>query len=148
MTRRVGIAVAVIFAAGLIGAGCSLPKAPCNLVIAAVDDPSVQEIPPGAEVLATAADVDPAGWAVSDDGNGQRAVDLRLKPEAAQRFAEHTAANVGGFLAFAVDGVVVSAPTINGPIEDGAVSISGGALDTDIVEAFGPCLPIEIQPPV
>ena len=146
MTRRIGLAVGAIVVAGLLGAGCTLPKGPCNLVIAAVDEPDVQQIPADAEILVTAADVDPTGWAVSEDGNGSPAVDLRFKPEAAQRSAKHTAANVGGYLAIAIDGTVVSVPVINGPIEDGAVSING-SIDTDIVEAFAPCLPIEIRPP-
>jgi preprotein translocase subunit SecD len=134
-------------AAGLLAFGCSIPVAPCDITIAATDDPDVQRVPADALILATAADVDPAGWAVTDDGNGSPAVDLRLKPEAAERFAEHTAANVGGFLAIAVDGVVVSVPSIDQPIEGGAVTISGGG-DTDIVEALGPCFPVEIRPPV
>jgi preprotein translocase subunit SecD len=146
MTRGTRLALAAVIAAGLLGAGCSLPKAPCDLVIAAVDEPDVQSIPADAEILVTAADVDPAGWAVSEDGNGAPAVDLRFTPEPAKRIADHTAANVGGYLAIAVDGVVVSVPVINGPIEGGAMTISGG-VDTDIVEAFGPCLPLEIRPP-
>jgi len=132
--------------ATLLPLGCSLPVAPCDIAIAATDDPDIQQLPADALILATAADVDPAGWAVTEDGNGAPAVDLRLKPEAAARFAEHTAANVGGYLAIAVNDVVVSAPMINGPIEGGAMTITG-SLDTDVVEAFGPCLPIEIRPP-
>ena len=132
---------------GLLAAGCSVPVAPCDITIAAIDDPDLQAIPADAEILATAADVDPAGWAVTDDANGVPTVDLRLKPEAAARFAEHTAANVGGYLAIAVNDVIVSTPVINSAIEGGAVTIAGGALDRDIVEAFGPCLPIEIRPP-
>ena len=142
----IGLLLAIALTGGLLPLGCSLPGAPCDIAIAATDDPDIEQLPADALILATAADVDPAGWAVTEDGNGAPAVDLRLKPEAAARFAEHTAANIGGFLAIAVNGVVVSAPMINGPIEGGAVTISGG-LDDDIVEAFGPCLPIEIRPP-
>ena len=147
MTPRIGLAVGAIVVAGLLGAGCSLPTAPCDLVIAAVDSPEVQQIPADAEILATAADVDPTGWRASDPGIGGGAVELRLRPAAAERLAAHTAANLGGFLAIAVNDVVVSTPAIASPIEDGAMTISGGG-DDDVVAAFGPCLPIELQPPV
>jgi preprotein translocase subunit SecD len=147
MTRRSTLLAGSLAVAGLLGAGCSVPAPPCDLTIAAVDGPDVVRIPADAEILATAADVDPAGWAVVEDGQGQPAVDLRLQPEAAERFAEHTAANIGGFLAVAVNDVVVSTPMIQAPIEGGAVTISGN-FGTDVVEAFRPCLPIEILPPI
>lgn len=147
MNRPRSVALAALLAAGLLGAGCTLPAAPCDLVIAGVADAPVGRLPPDAEILATAVDIDPTSWRASDPGVGGGAVELRLGQEAADRLAAYTAANVGGFLALALDGAVVSTPLINGPIEDGGITITGGA-DTDIVEALRPCLPIEIRPPV
>ena len=146
MSRAVALGFAVVVLAGLSGAGCTLPSAPCDIVIAGVADPDVRQLPPDADVLATTADVDPAGWRASDPGVGGGAVELRLRPAAAGRLAAHTAANVGGFLAVAINDVVVSTPVITSPIQDGAMTITGGG-DDDIVSAFGPCLPLEIQPP-
>lgn len=147
MSRRRAVALGGLLAAALLGAGCTLPAPPCDLVIAGVADPEVRQLPPDAEILATAADIDPAGWRASDPGVGGGAVELRLGAEAAERLALYTAANIGGFLALAVDGTVVSAPTIMSTVEDGAMTITGAA-DQDIVEALRPCLPIEIRPPV
>jgi hypothetical protein len=146
MTRRPGLALGLALVVASLGAGCSVPVPPCDIVIASSDAPDVDRIAPDAVILATAADVDPTGWSVVGDDDGLQAVNLRLKPEAAERFAEHTAANVGGFLAIAVNDVVVSTPSVMGPIEGGEVTISGGG-DDDVVEAFRPCLPIEIRPP-
>ena len=146
MSQARSVALASLVVAGLLTGGCTLPSGPCDLVIAAVDDPDVRQIPPDAKVLVTAGDIDPAGWRASDPGVGGGAVELRLRPEAAGRLAAHTTANVGGFLAVAIDDVVVATPVINAPIEDGAMTISGGGED-DIVTAFAPCLPIEIRPP-
>jgi preprotein translocase subunit SecD len=146
MTRTWSAALVALLCAGLLGTACTLPSAPCDLVIAAIDDPDVREIPADAQILATAEDIDPAGWRASDPGVGGGAVDLRLRPAAAERLAAHTTANAGAILAIAVDDVVVSTPVVTSPIMDGALTITGG-VDDDIVAAFAPCLPIEIRPP-
>ena len=146
MSARESVALAGLLVVGLLGAACTLPAPACDLVVAAVEDPEVRQLPADAEVLATTADVDPTGWRASDPGVGGGAVELRLRAEAADRLAAHTETDVGGFLAFAIDGEVVSAPTIMGPIEDGLITVTG-AEDVDIVEAFRPCLPVEIRPP-
>ena len=146
MTRSTGVALAAVVMAGLLGTGCTLPTASCDLVIAAVADPEARPLGAEAVILATAADVDPAGWRASDPGIGGGAVELRLLPAAAERLATHTAANLGGFLAIAINDIVVATPVINAPIADGAMTITGGG-DDDIVSAFKPCLPVEIRPP-
>ena len=62
---------------------------------------------------------------VGVDLSGQPAVDFVLSPEGAQIFGQHTAANIGRFLAITLDKRVVSAPRIDGAIPDGQGQISG-----------------------
>lgn len=57
--------------------------------------------------------------------SGRPALTLRLNREGAAKFARLTAANVGRRLAIVVDGRILIAPTIRGPITGGAVSIQG-----------------------
>src|SRR5688500_11549302 len=56
---------------------------------------------------------------------GQPAVDCVLSPDGARVFGDHTAANVGRFLAITLDKRVISAPRIEGAIPDGQGQISG-----------------------
>ena len=56
---------------------------------------------------------------------GDPIVEFRLKPEAAEAFAEATGFNIGKFLAIVLDQRMVSAPKINGRISDYGV-IEGG----------------------
>jgi preprotein translocase subunit SecD len=141
--RQVAAALAAVLAIGSAIGGCSLPGPGCQVSIAAVDAPDVDAIPADAEVLVTSADIDPAGWRIEQVPGGEPTVTLRLRPEAAERVAEHTAASVGSFLAVEVDDRVVVTPMISSAIEGGEIQLTGG-LDTDIVEAFGGCLPVEI----
>ncbi|GEM81835.1 MAG: hypothetical protein KatS3mg074_012 [Meiothermus sp.] len=57
--------------------------------------------------------------------SGRPALTLRLNREGAARFARLTSANVGRRVAIVVDGRILIAPTIRGPITGGAVSIQG-----------------------
>jgi preprotein translocase subunit SecD len=75
------------------------------------------------------------GPPVVDGGGIQRAtanrvgnaweVDLQLSPEASQAFDTATSNAVGRKLAEIVDGVVVSAPTVEAPIRSGAIRVFG-----------------------
>jgi preprotein translocase subunit SecD len=60
------------------------------------------------------------------------AVDFVLKNDGpqsgAQLFATHTAAHVGEFFAVTLDGAVITAPSIEGPIPNGQVQISAGGI--------------------
>lgn len=62
---------------------------------------------------------------VSVDAAGQPAIDFVLSPEAATIFAEHTANNIGKYLAITLDKRVISAPIINDQIPGGQGQISG-----------------------
>ena len=77
------------------------------------------------------------------------AVDLRLKPEAAERFAEHTGTPTSvAFLAIAVNGVVVvGADASTAPIEGGRRHHHRGGHGRRLVEAIRPCLPSRSAPP-
>ncbi|MCX7784022.1 MAG: hypothetical protein N2318_10330, partial [Meiothermus sp.] len=57
--------------------------------------------------------------------SGRPALTLRLNREGAAKFARLTSANVGRRVAIVVDGRILIAPTIRGPITGGAVSIQG-----------------------
>ena len=57
--------------------------------------------------------------------HGQPAVSFQLNDAGAQKFADLTSENVGKYLAIVLDGRVVSAPHIPGPITGGNVEISG-----------------------
>lgn len=58
-------------------------------------------------------------------------VTLRLTSEGTDLFADVTTANVNRRLAIVVDQVVVSAPTIQAPITEGEVQVSGAFSQTD-----------------
>ena len=62
---------------------------------------------------------------VSRGNMGEPEIVFELNPDAARRFADTTRDNVGRQLAIILDGELYSAPSINGPIEAGNVSITG-----------------------
>lgn len=62
---------------------------------------------------------------VSDDELGRPAISLTLAPDAAERFDAHAAAHFGERFAMVLDGVVMSAPSINAVRFDGQAQISG-----------------------
>ncbi len=62
------------------------------------------------------------------EGDGRTSphvVSIEFKPEGAKRFADLTAENINKPVAIILDNVVVSAPRVNGVIEDGNAIISG-----------------------
>jgi protein-export membrane protein SecD len=62
---------------------------------------------------------------------GEYIVPFELNPDAAQVFADYTAAHVGQFLCIVLDKTVISCPTVREPIPTGQASISGDfTLDT------------------
>ena len=63
---------------------------------------------------------------VGTDQNGRPAVDFQLKDEGKAKFAAYTAQNIGSYFAIVLDGVVISAPQIQGSIPDGKVQITQG----------------------
>ena len=69
------------------------------------------------------------GASAATDQNGLPVVDFSLSADAASRFAAYTTNNIGNFLAVVLDGLVVSAPSINSPITGGhgQVSVGSGA---------------------
>ena len=75
------------------------------------------------ETILTGADL--ANVGLDRTQEGQYVIPFELKPEAAETFAEYTAANVGGFLCIVMDKSVISCPTIREPIPGGQGSISG-----------------------
>jgi preprotein translocase subunit SecD len=62
----------------------------------------------------------------TDPNTGQRAVDFRLKGDAASKFATYTSQNVGNQFAIVLDGNVISAPVIQSAIPGGQGQITGG----------------------
>jgi len=64
--------------------------------------------------------------AVSPDALGTNyAIDFTLTAEGAKIFGDHTAANIGKILTITLDKRVISAPSINSAIPDGAGQITG-----------------------
>ncbi|GAB4406164.1 MAG: protein translocase subunit SecD [Anaerolineales bacterium] len=62
---------------------------------------------------------------VGFDNMGKPVIEFELQPESAQLFANHTAANVGRYLAIVLDNVVISCPVIKSAIPDGRGVIEG-----------------------
>ncbi|MFQ5407180.1 MAG: protein translocase subunit SecD [Anaerolineales bacterium] len=62
---------------------------------------------------------------VGRDRLGQYAINFVLNSDGSTIFAEHTAANVGAYLAIVLDGKVISSPQIQGQITGGQGQISG-----------------------
>ncbi len=62
---------------------------------------------------------------VTQDQIGQYVVQFELKDEGAKVFKEYTTANVGKVLAIVLDKKIISTPTIENPITDGAGIITG-----------------------
>lgn len=60
-----------------------------------------------------------------DPNTGMPSIAFELDSEGAEIFSTHTAANVGRFLAIALDKVVISCPRINSRIPDGRGQITG-----------------------
>lgn len=59
------------------------------------------------------------------DQNGNPVVSMQMNTEGARRWAQMTKANIGKAIAIVLDGVVYSAPRVNGEIDGGNSQISG-----------------------
>jgi preprotein translocase subunit SecD len=127
----------VLVATPLIGA-CGAAPGRCEAVIWGAGQTALEQgatIPPGLEQLVGPEDID---WSASSLKPGNPPVlQLSLRPEAAERIADHTRENAGSFLAVALNGQVVSAPMIMSGIEGGVIQLEG----TQPIEfaAFAPC---------
>lgn len=101
---------------------------------------------PDGEPVITNADID--GAQVSDS-NGQWAVAFTLTDAGATRFATYTSDHVGEVLAICRDGLVLSAPVINGPITGGEGVISGSFSQAEVeqiaAELSAGALPIPLE---
>lgn len=62
---------------------------------------------------------------VTTDQANRFAITFSLTPEGQQIFADHTANNIGKYLAIVLDKMVISSPVINSAIPDGQGEISG-----------------------
>lgn len=62
---------------------------------------------------------------VGQDEYGRPQINFTLTDEGAKIFAEHTAANIGRYLAIAMDGVIISCPRIESAITEGSGRITG-----------------------
>ena len=62
---------------------------------------------------------------VGQDEYGRPQINFKLTDEGSKIFAEHTSANVGRYLAIAMDGVIISCPRIETAITEGSGRITG-----------------------
>lgn len=76
-----------------------------------------------------------ASAAIGSDQTGMRTVDFVLEDKGRQILADHSSAHVGDHFAITLDGRVLTAPVINGPILGGEVQISGGGGGFTLEEA-------------
>jgi len=88
------------------------------------------------EVLFDESDIESAQVEDVPELGGTR-VNAKLKPEAAQRFAQITGENVGRRLAIVFNGEVIRAPTVKAGIQDGRLRIhlAGGQVDAEALLA-------------
>jgi protein-export membrane protein SecD len=85
-----------------------------------------QPLPTNEEALFSGDQVRSAN--VSSDQQGRRVVAFTLADKGKELFANYTSDHVNEFFAIVLDGVVISAPSINEPITGGSGQISGGGL--------------------
>ena len=115
MNRLLG---ALVLIAATLAGGCGAAAGACQTVILGAGLTVLEEgatIPPGLDQLVGPQDID---WTASSLEPGNPPVlQLSLRPEAAERIADHTRENAGTFLAVALNGQVVSAPMIASTIE-------------------------------
>ena len=90
--------------------------------------------PVGVQPIVASADL--ADAAITAEGGGQPVLELTMTPAGATALGAWTAANVGGFIALVVDGVVAAVPVIAEPIQDGSVQIGFGATPPIALEAL------------
>jgi hypothetical protein len=82
------------------------------------NDPSLVPLFGGAAVTSATAGI---------DQNGQPVVNFNLSGDAATKYSTYTTNNIGNFFAIVLDGIVISAPSIQSAIPDGHGVITVGA---------------------
>ena len=121
---------------------------PCALSIVAIptgqliteDDP----LPPGSQIIATPNDFDVAATTIEAGDAGGPVVNLRLRGDAIDRVARHTADHLGDLIAVVLNGDVVTVPMVQSAIDGGEISISGGSVGPDadaFADHFAVCVP-------
>ena len=142
-------ALVIAMAAGL--GACSLPTPGCDLTIGAIGDVTAVKVgdtlPADALILALPQDIDPFGGAAATSPEEGPSIDIRLRPEAAQRLAIHTAGHIGEGLVLAIGGTVVAVPMILSTIDGGSIRISGPGNDPEWLARFEGCVPAVLIPP-
>lgn len=83
-----------------------------------------------------------------DEVNGMPRLDFSFSKQAGETLAAYTEAHTGEMLAIVINGKVIMAPTIQGVIPNGRMSLSGGltlAEMTDLQRAIGYPYPVPLQ---
>ena len=88
-------------------------------------------VPPGATPLFDSTTQIAFAGPSTVDGSGQPAIEIRLAPQASKALAAYTSKHVGDTLPVVLDGVVLTAPTIQSPITDGHLLLGGPQDDAD-----------------
>ena len=144
--RRLATGLAAMVLPAVLSVACTIPATGCALTIAAAPDAVVGgPLPPDAEIIVGPDEVDATGGSVPANEFGPTVL-IKLRPAGAEALAAYTAANVGEFMAIAVDGQVVSVPVINVAIDDGQMLVTGTIEDQGFVERFRGCVPTELMP--
>jgi hypothetical protein len=139
-------AIAAVVLPAVLSGACTVPALGCSLEIA--DAPTAVvggPLPPEAEIIVGPDGVDPTGGSVPANELGPTVL-IKLRPAGAEALAVYTAANVGEFMAIAVDGQVVALPVITSAIEGGEMLLSAQIGDDTFVERFRGCVPTEVMP--
>jgi hypothetical protein len=139
MSRLAAMACGLVMAVSL--GGCAQTGVGCDLVIAGVPGETPPEagtaLDPAWPILAAPSEFEPLAGLGTDE-SGSPLIHLTLQAPAAQRLAAFTDANVGSFLAVAVDGTVAVAPMVMAPISDGLLDVTLVPNDPSI-ERFASC---------
>jgi hypothetical protein len=122
-------------------AGCQQALV-CDVSIFSIgEDPIIagDPLPAGALLLVNAGEFDSTQASIGPTELGTE-VKLQLKPDAAERFRQFTAANLGTYLAVTLNGVVMTVPVLQGEVAGGALSLTFSPTDRDGIDAFTNCI--------
>ncbi len=130
--------------------------APGELLFVPIPEPRFGDVvegeplPPSMETVPILDGVHVADAHVKTDEMGQPVLHLGLDAEGAELFDAHAGSHVGERLALVLDGIVVSAPTLNAPAYEGRLEISGPldepALSELVAILSGGMLPVVAEP--
>ncbi len=145
MAVRLLAIVATLTLAAVAGGACGAMPLPCDVTIAAVPPDSGlavgDAIPDDFVVLVAPPEVDRTATAVATDQNGQLEISIKVTGDGVARLANYTGTHVGGALAIAINGTVVSVPFVNSAILDGALAVSPATEDqADFAKRFAGCV--------